>query len=160
MDAGPRGAPVAPAAAAIAPPARGATAPAADGHGWNDAQIAWQPYDAGLARAKAEHKPVCLVIYTSWCPHCKNFSHVFDDPRVVEQAKQFVMIRIDADREEAPAEAHQPDGGYIPRTFFLAPDGTPELDIHAPRPTFKYFYDEHNPGALLSGFAAALQKLK
>ncbi len=123
--------------------------------GWNAAQIAWQSYDAGLARARAEHKPVCLVLYTSWCPHCKNYSHVFDDPRVVERAKDFVMIRADADAESALAQKFTTDGGYIPRTYFLGPDGTLAADIHAPRPKFKYFYDEHNPASLLAGMEAA-----
>src|SRR5580692_10284584 len=69
--------------APAAPPARpGAPAPVVES--WNTAQIDWQPYEAGLARAKAQKKPICLVLYTGWCPHCRNYSHVFDDPKVVE----------------------------------------------------------------------------
>ena len=50
---------------------------------WNDAQIKWQPYDAGLEAAKKDKKPVCLIFYTDWCPHCKNYSGVFHDAGVV-----------------------------------------------------------------------------
>jgi thiol:disulfide interchange protein len=122
---------------------------------WNGAQIDWQRYDAGLARAKAEHKPICLVFYTGWCPHCKNYSHVFEDPRVVERAKEFVMIRANADEESELAQRFTTDGGYVPRTYFLGPDGKLAADIHAPKPKFRYFYDEHDPAGLLAGMEAA-----
>ncbi len=133
--------------------------PAAVAETWNAQQIDWQPYEAGLARAKAQHKPVCLVFYTGWCPHCRAYSHVFDDPRVVERARQFVMIRANADDEPTLSGQYTKDGGYVPRTFFLAPDGTLDADIHAPRPRFLYFFDEHDPAALLGGMETALHEL-
>jgi thiol-disulfide isomerase/thioredoxin len=136
------------------PTVAAAAAPSA-GEGWNAQHIDWQGYEAGLARAKAENKPICLVFYTSWCPHCRNYSHVFDDPKVVERAKRFVMVRANADSEPALASKFAKDGGYIPRTFFLAPDGTLEADIHAPRPKFLYFYDEHDPAPLLAAMDTA-----
>lgn len=132
---------------------------AAAGETWNAAQIDWQPYEAGLARARAENKPVCLVLYTGWCPHCRNYSRVFDDAKVVEQAKRFVMIRLNADEHQDVASKFQPDGGYVPRTFFLSPDGQLAADIHAPRPKYMYFYDERNPASLMGGMADALRKL-
>jgi thiol-disulfide isomerase/thioredoxin len=137
-----------------------AAAPApTKGEGWNPSQIDWQPYEAGLAQAKAQKKPVCLVFYTGWCPHCRNYSHVFDDPRVVTSARDFVMVHLDADANEAVASKYSPDGAYIPRTFFLAPDGTVDGSIHAPRPSSRFFYDEHDPGSLLAAMDVARKKL-
>lgn len=138
------------------PPPRPAVAP----EDWNDAQIAWQPYDAGLAKAKTENKPVCLVVYTSWCPHCRNYAKVFHDPKVVSKAKEFVMLRVNADEQPAIANKHIPDGGYIPRTFFLQSDGNLMADVHAPRPQYMYFYDENNPAGVLGGMDEALKKSK
>jgi hypothetical protein len=132
---------------------------AAAGETWNAAQIDWQPYEAGLAKAKAEKKPICLVLYTGWCSHCKNYSRVFDDAKVVEQAKRFVMIRLNADDRGDVASKFQPDGGYVPRTFFLSPDGVLAADIHAPRPKFLYFFDERDPASVLGGMEEALRKL-
>ena len=132
--------------------------PASGGEGWNRAQIDWQPYEAGLRAAQAQKKPVCLVFSTTWCPHCKNYSHVFEDPRVVARARDFVMIHLDADAEEAIASKYALDGAYIPRTFFLAPDGTVETSIHAPRLQSRYFYDERDPASLLAGMETARQK--
>ena len=127
---------------------------------WNDTQIAWHSYEEGVSLAKTQNKPVCLVLFTNWCPHCRNYSRVFSDPRIVAQAKNFVMIRLNADDAPAVSEAHSPDGTYVPRTFFLDHDGKLLADVHAPRPKYVHFYDENNPESLLSGMDAALKKIR
>ncbi len=129
------------------------------GGDWNDSQIAWQTYDAGLAAAKQDKKPIVLIFYTEWCPHCTNYSKVFHDPAVVAKAKAFVMIRLDADKNKELAQKFAVDGGYIPRTFFLSSAGTLDPAIHAPREQFKYFYDEKNPASILTAMTAAQAKL-
>lgn len=132
----------------------GATGTARAGGDWNDQQIKWRTYDEGLAEAKKAKKPVMLVFFTEWCPHCKNYSGVFHDPKVVAKSKDFVMVRLDADKNKALSEKYAVDGSYIPRTYFLAPNGTLS-DVHAPREQFKYFYDERNPASILAGMDAA-----
>ncbi len=151
--------PAAQAPAAQDPAARPRPAAPVMNETWNAAQIDWQEHDAGLAKAKAEKKPVCLVFYTDWCPHCKNYSHVFEDPKVVERAREFVMVRVNGDRNRELSQKYSPDGAYVPRTYFLSPDGSLMEDVHAPRPKFKYFYDEHDPASLLAGMDAAKKKL-
>jgi len=133
---------------------------AASAHDWNDGQIAWKDYQDGLAAAKKEKKPVCLIFFTEWCPHCKNFSEVFHDPKVVEKSKDFVMVHLDKDKNAEVSKQYAPDGEYIPRTFFLAPDGKLATDIHAPRDKYQYFYDEKDPASVLAGMDEALKKLK
>ncbi len=103
---------------------------------------------------------MCLIFYTEWCPHCTNYSKIFRDAKVVELAKQFVMIRIDGDKRQDVSTKYAPDGQYIPRTFFLSPAGTLDTTIHEARDSFKYFYDEDNPASLLAGMGKALQKLR
>jgi protein-disulfide reductase (glutathione) len=137
-----------------------AVAPAARAGGdWNDAAIGWQDYDKGLAAAKETKKPVCLVFFTEWCPHCTNYSKVFHDPKVVAASKQFVMIRLDKDKNVELSKKYAPDGQYIPRTFFLHADGTLDPELKAPRDRFVYFYDENNPASILAGMDAAQKKL-
>lgn len=139
---------------AILLPVTGARA----GGDWNDQGIAWQSYDAGLALAKKEKKPVCLVFFTEWCPHCTNYSKVFHDPKVIEQSKKFVMIRLNKDQNKEISGKYAPDGQYIPRTFFLSSDGTLDDSIHAPRDQYKYFYSENDPKSVLGGMDEALKK--
>jgi thiol:disulfide interchange protein len=135
--------------------------PARAGGDWNDGQIAWRGYQDGLAAAKKEKKPVCLIFYTEWCPHCANYSKLFHDPKVVEQAKRFVMIRLDKDKNAEVSEEYGPDGSsYIPRTYFLSADGKLDPEIHAARDRFKYFYDERDPASILAGMDAAVAKLR
>jgi len=130
------------------------------GGDWNDAQVQWRPYEEGLAAAKKEKKPICLIFYTEWCPHCTNYSKVFHDPKVVEKAGRLVMIRLDKDKNAELSRKYAPDGEYIPRTFFLSPAGVLAPDIHAPRSQYRYFYDEHAAASVLTGMEEALKKLR
>lgn len=137
----------------------GGALPAAAGGDWNDAKVQWQPYEAGLAAAKKDKKPILLVFFTEWCPHCTNYSKVFHDAKVVEESKKFVMIRLDKDKNAELSKKYAPDGEYIPRTYFLSSDGTLDPALTAPRPEYKYFYDERDPAQVLAGMDAALKKL-
>lgn len=123
--------------------------PALAGGDWNDSGIAWKTPEAGLAEAKASSRPVCLVFFTDWCPHCTNYSKLFHDPAVVAAAKGFVMIHVNKDQDPAFSAKYAPDGDYIPRTYFLKPDGTLMPDVTEQRPQYKYFYDESDPASLL-----------
>lgn len=153
--------------AADRPAAARATAPApqviahaakpkpTQGDSWNASRIHWVDYKQGVARAKVEHKPVCLVFFATWCPHCKNYSHVFEDPRVVAEAKKFVMVRVDTDQHPELSQRYSLDGSYIPRTYFLTPGGQVAESVRAPRNRFQYFYNERDPASLLGGMHQA-----
>jgi len=127
---------------------------------WNDAGIRWMSYDDGLAAAKKERKPICLIFYTTWCPHCTNYSKLFSNPEVVKKSKSFVMVRIDKDKNRELSAKYKPDGEYIPRTYFLSSDGRIEESLTEQRPQYKYFYSESDPISILAGMDRALQKLR
>ena len=74
--------------------------------------------------------------------------------------EQFVMVRLDKDKNAELSKRYAPDGEYIPRTYFLASDGKLDPSIHAPRDQYKYFYNESDPSSVLAGMDAALAKLK
>lgn len=130
--------------------------PARAGGEWNDAGIAWRPFDKALAESKSSKKPVLLVVYAEWCPHCTNYSQVFHDPKVVEMAKKFVMVRIDKEEQPKVAAMYKPDGDYVPRTLFLSADGKVRPDIDALRTDYRYFYSERDPASILRGMEKAL----
>ncbi|HYC53527.1 MAG TPA: thioredoxin family protein [Candidatus Binatia bacterium] len=130
--------------------------PALAGGDWNDSGIQWKSYEEGLSEAKASKKPVMLVFYTEWCPHCTNYAKLFHDPKLVELSKKFVMIRIDKDKDAATSGKYAPDGQYIPRTFFLKSDGTLLADVTEQRPQYKYFYDENDPASVMRSMNAVL----
>ena len=157
---GPRGEGAALAPAVPTPPTRPARAgaPEPSREGWNRAQIDWISYDAAIARARTEHKPIVLVMHADWCPHCHNYAHVFEDPRIVEQSRHMLMVLLDVDESPQVANRFQIDGGYVPRTYFVGADGNAMADIDAHRPQFRYFFDERNPTSLLGGMQAALAR--
>jgi thiol:disulfide interchange protein len=144
-------------AAATAPAPR--ERPALPGFDWNDSEIAWRPLVAGLREARRTRKPVCVVIFATWCPYCRKYTGVFHDPRVVQAARGLVMIRVDADRDPKAAARYVPDGDYVPRTLFLAPDGTPDLDIHTSSADRQYAYSPSDPTHVLDAMRTAARQL-
>jgi hypothetical protein len=134
--------------------------PAGPPQEWNPAEIQWMPYEEGLKAARDQHKPICLIFFTTWCPHCKNYSKQFNDERVVEKAKSFVMIRLDGDQNKPLSGLFAPDGQYIPRTYFLSWDGKLDPSISASQDKFKYFYAENSPSGILDGMSRALATLR
>ena len=129
------------------------------GGDWNDKGIGWQAYEAGLAKAKQEKKPVMLVVFTEWCPHCTNYSKLFHDQAVIDKTRQFVMVRVDKDKQPEISKTHAPDGEYIPRTYFLSSDGVLDPSLAAARDKYRYFYNESDPKDVLAAMDSAVAKL-
>jgi thiol-disulfide isomerase/thioredoxin len=147
-------APQAPAAAQAPPPPE---APAAAAGPWGGTSIQWRTSNEAFAEAKRTNKPIALVVFTTWCPHCKRFQRVFDDPRIVEASKSFVMVHVDGDADRDLADRYAPDGGYFPRTMFLKPDASLLNGVRAKdEGRFQFFYDENDASPLL----AAMDKAK
>ncbi len=129
------------------------------GVGGRQLERRWDSFDDGLEASAKDGKPICLVIYTSWCPHCKNYAAVFHDPGIEKLAKQFVMVRIDQSNNESLSRKYAPDGAYIPRTLFLAAGGEMHPEIKIPREKYVHFYDEHDPAQLRDAMKNAHDQL-
>jgi thiol-disulfide isomerase/thioredoxin len=137
----------------------GSGAPLADAPSdWNVREVAWMPYEAGLAAGKAQHKPIVLVFYTDWCPHCHNYSRLFHDPELVRLSQEFVMIRVERDGHREISGRYDIDGEYIPRTFFLTPTGSVLTELTSDNDDFRYFLDEHDPTELIALMQRALER--
>jgi thiol:disulfide interchange protein len=130
---------------------------------WNDSGIEWRQYEAGLDLAQKTHKPICLVFYALWCPHCRNYAKVFSDPRVVEESRHFVMIHVDVDQRKDLGLKYRPNGYYVPRTYFLSPDGVLDPALIAEEQKgqkYIYFYNESDAASILAGMNRALEKFR
>jgi len=67
--------------------------------------VAWQPYsDQVLARAGADHKPVIIDFYATWCTPCRELDDLtFHHPEVVKLAERdFVMLKVDLTQKGNP----------------------------------------------------------
>ncbi len=124
---------------------------------WNS-RIAWLSMDDAFAVAKRDGKPIVLIFYTEWCPHCRNYAKLFHDPSVVDASESFVMVRVDEDAAPHLGVKWKPDGGYVPRTFFLSPEGHMDVDLVGPNPKFKHFLSENSPEKLVALMSKARRK--
>lgn len=111
--------------------------------------IDWLGWQDGLQRAATEHKAIGLLIYADWCPHCRELQPVWRDPETVRASRALVMIRQNADEQPAwlPQRFGQ-FGTYVPRMFFLRPDGTMAPEIQSGNPKYPYFYTPQHAEAL------------
>ena len=121
---------------------------------WNDKRIQWLGYKEGISKSRKTRKPAIVVFYADWCPACKKYGNAFKDKRVAAAASDFVMIRVNIDRDEKLSAAYGFDGEYVPRTFAVSPGGKV---MHHLFPSKKYrYYIGSNPDTLLSLMQRAL----
>ena len=92
---------------------------------WAASKINWQSYDTGIAKAKKENKKALLYFRADWCQYCTVMDRdVFANPSVAREIqKNYVPIRIDADKEKILASQYKVQG--LPTTWFLTQNAEP-----------------------------------
>jgi protein-disulfide reductase (glutathione) len=108
---------------------------------WNEKEIRWHSYAGGLREARRSGKPILVVFYTDWCPHCRATTALFRDDEIITLSRELVMVKVNQDRDPEISARYAPDGRYIPRTMILKPNGDLATKIHGDNPTYRYFLD-------------------
>jgi len=93
--------------------------------------IGWRGFDDGLALARAQSKPIFMLVHANWCPACKRYAPTFREAAVVAKLRSFVPVLVDSDHDAA-ARRYRPDGGYIPRSLILSSSGEHYADVTGP----------------------------
>jgi thiol:disulfide interchange protein len=117
---------------------------------WNGAEINWRDVRSGIYEASQTGRPVIMVFHATWCSVCKRFRKVFNDPAVVAESKDFVMILVDADAEKSINGAFSPDGTYVPRTLFIDSDGNVSDKLVGTDPQYPHSLNVDKPDELLA----------
>jgi thiol:disulfide interchange protein len=92
------GAPLGEWEAMLPPPPKGEAARMASPT--SDTRVWIESYDAGLAKAQAENRPVFLNFTGVTCTNCRWMeSNLFPHPRVQQELAQFVRVELFTDRE-------------------------------------------------------------
>lgn len=83
-----------------------------------------QGYEAGVAEARRQRRPVLIVFTAQWCEYCQQMlEESFRDPAVVSISDQFVCVMVDADRESLICSEFRVRA--YPTVQFLSPRGVP-----------------------------------
>lgn len=121
--------------------------------------MAWRTFPDGLAQAKAEGKPLMLLIWKSWCGACKALRPRFAaSAEVLAESGSVVAVNV-VDDEEPQGTEYAPDGGYIPRILFLRPDGTVMRDVTNAANPDKYSYFHSDPATIAGAMRTAAAKV-
>ena len=125
--------------------------------GWNRDVINWVSYERGLALAAEQKKPIMLVFHSSGCGACDDYSKLFYESRVIKASHALVMILVDDGEKEELSIKYSPDGSYVPRTYFLTPDGSPlSIRIGKPDSRFQYYLGSQGAEVLVEFMQQAL----
>ena len=115
-------------------------------------EIKWKDYASGMSEIRETKKPGIVLIYRPTCPACRMLNGIFEKSQSVKAlAKNYVMIRsVDGSESFQGAirggttmvTCLSTDGAYVPRLFFISPQGTPLMDVMAVdgNSRFKYYY--------------------
>lgn len=122
--------------------------PPANAARWNGAQIQWRDFETGLAEAQATGKPIFLQLHATWCGFCRRLSRQFVNPAVVALADRYVMVLADIDRQPTIARAYAHDGGYVPRSMVLTPQGWLVSRIDNNQESYVYALSSRSASAL------------
>ncbi|SHL68308.1 thioredoxin family protein [Flavobacterium saccharophilum] len=79
------------------------------------------PYKKALEIAKTEGKPLFIMLYADWCPHCNQMKkEVFSDPNVMDFLKEnYVCIWKNIEKEEGIALKNKYNTKSLPTFLFL-----------------------------------------
>jgi len=123
--------------------------------------ITWHTLDAARELSKENGKPIMLIIHKTWCGACKRLKPEFaGSSDIKELSSNFIMVNVEDDEEPGEAE-FKPDGGYIPRIFYLDPKNQQvRSDIYNKQGSDKYKYFYSDASAVVAGMKSALNVFK
>jgi thioredoxin-related protein len=84
------------------------------------------PYKTALETAKKEGKPLFVMLYADWCPHCNLMkSQVLNDPAVIDFLnKNYISTYKNIEKEEGIALKNKFNTKSLPTFLFLNSDET------------------------------------
>ena len=89
--------------------------------------VRWLDFEAGLAQARKEKKPVLVDFNTAWCRDCKKMDKTtFADAKVAAKlAANFVTVKVDGEKRKDLASRYQV---FAYPTFWVLDSGGGKLN--------------------------------
>ena len=121
-------------------------------------RIRWTEWAEARFESAESGKPICLVLYTDWCPRCRDLMPVFEDDRVVKAAKDLVMVKQNQDNRPDWLQQYSDTGGYVPRILFFGADGELQAEITSGSRRYPYYYTARGVDALLGSIRKVVDR--
>ena len=128
------------------------SSPASNGFGDH---INWVDYTSAISDSS---KPTMVILHKSWCAACKNLKPKLAESLDFEElSKEFSMVNAGESEELHDNADLSLDGSYIPRIYFLDPQGPvlPGFYNSKGNPSYKFFY--FNADTVLSSMRQVLE---
>ena len=126
---------------------------AANDNGFGET-VNWIEYDAAIADTS---RPTLVILHKSWCGACKSLKPKFAQSSEIDQlSEKFSMVNANEENSIHNLASFNIDGSYIPRVFFLNPDGQvlSEMTNTNGNPSYKYFH--HQASTILESMKKVL----
>ncbi|KVV15231.1 thioredoxin family protein [Flavobacterium sp. TAB 87] len=110
---------------------------------WKHSEIT---YTDALIQSKKENKPIFIMLYATWCPHCNVMkSTVFSDPKVMDFLdKNYISVWKDIEKEEGRKLKEQYQTKGLPAFIFIDSDETVLYSIKGEIKTDFFMYEAKN----------------
>ncbi|WP_432221336.1 thioredoxin family protein [Flavobacterium sp. TMP13] len=110
---------------------------------WKHSEIT---YTDALIQSKKENKPIFIMLYATWCPHCNVMkSTVFSDPKVMDFLdKNYITVWKDIELEEGMQLKEQYQTKGLPSFIFVDNKETVLYSIKGQMKTDLFMYEVQN----------------
>jgi len=77
-------------------------------------------YEEAVRQQKVLHAPMLVYFRTDWCPHCRAFDQLLEDPEVRSQLGPYIKVRVNPEHGKAEKEIFEERFGArgFPALFF------------------------------------------
>lgn len=110
---------------------------------WNHNQIS---YNEALIQASKQNKPVFIMLYATWCPHCNTMkSTVFSNSKVLDFLnKNYICVWKDIEKEEGIVLKEKYNTRGLPTFLFIDSKETLLYSVKGEMKTDAFMYEATN----------------
>jgi len=120
--------------------------------------IKWVSFAEGQMMSANSKKPMLVLVYANWCTQCDALAKALASPEVVTATKPFVMVLADHDDDSQGLTYYTPKLGYVPRIFFMEPNGQLWSEMQSGNSKYPYYYGPTDVDVLLKNMKISLTR--
>ena len=120
--------------------------------------IEWVSFADGQSNAALTGKPMLVLVYAHWCTQCVRLSKSMLNKDFEELSRKFIMVLVDQDKEQEMLGHYFPKMTYVPRIFFMKPDGEFWTALKSKNTRYPYFYPSADMTELMGNMKVSLTK--